>query len=349
VRLEEIFPTAEALAAEGPEGGYAMELVVPFLRRERLSSPVTSGAGSNETLLRGQRSFGPGSGWLYLKLYGAESQQDELLCEDLLPVLRRLLEGGACQGWFFLRYQDPEPHLRLRLWGEPGALLGRCLPALREALDGSPRAATLWRTQLDTYEREVERYGGDRGIELAEDLFWIDSEQSAEVIAALAPENTGRRWLAAAAAMQAWMEDFGLDAGDRLRFCQEAAADYAQEMGASTFTRRALGERFRGLRKELAAVLSGSPEDEEMAAVLAILERWRGRRCVATGGLRSAEQRGELLTPLRSLLRSYLHMTCIRLFAEDGRRQEYAVYELLARHLEAVIARARTPGKRAPA
>ena len=38
------------------------------------------------------------------------------------------------------------------------------------------RERLLWKVQLDTYERETERYGGPDGIELAERLFHADSE-----------------------------------------------------------------------------------------------------------------------------------------------------------------------------
>ena len=36
-------------------------------------------------------------------------------------------------------------------------------------------AGLLWRVQLDTYEREMERYGGEAGIGLAERVFHADS------------------------------------------------------------------------------------------------------------------------------------------------------------------------------
>ena len=40
----------------------------------------------------------------------------------------------------------------------------------------------LWRLQLDTYEREVERYGGPEGMVLAERLFQADSEAVLEIV-----------------------------------------------------------------------------------------------------------------------------------------------------------------------
>ena len=53
--------------------------------------------------------------------------------------------------------------------GEPGGCAREVGPALRQAVGSVPRRrAASGALQLDTYEREVERYGGADGIELAE-------------------------------------------------------------------------------------------------------------------------------------------------------------------------------------
>ena len=59
----------------------------------------------------------------------------------------------------------------------------------------SPTAA-CWQVQLDTYEREVERYGGPEGIELAEQLFHADSEAVLAIARAARRRRRGRRALA---------------------------------------------------------------------------------------------------------------------------------------------------------
>ena len=45
----------------------------------------------------------------------------------------------------------------------------------------------LWRVQLDTYEREVERYGGEAGIGLAERVFHADSDAVLAIVRQLGP------------------------------------------------------------------------------------------------------------------------------------------------------------------
>src|SRR5262249_7768085 len=123
-----------------------------------------------------ERSFPPGSEWLYAKLYTGPATLDQVLREVVQPVVESALRSGAAERWFFIRYGDPDWHLRLRFQGRPGRLQGEVLPALQAAAAPLLADGRLWRFQFDTYEREIERYGGPVGIVLAEQLFHADSE-----------------------------------------------------------------------------------------------------------------------------------------------------------------------------
>jgi thiopeptide-type bacteriocin biosynthesis protein len=61
-----------------------------------------------------QRTFAPGSQWLYLKAYTGTASADRILTDTVGPVIDGLLSTGVVDHWFFLRYADPEHHLRLR-------------------------------------------------------------------------------------------------------------------------------------------------------------------------------------------------------------------------------------------
>jgi thiopeptide-type bacteriocin biosynthesis protein len=106
------------------------------------------------------RTFSPGSEWLYVKLYTGLSSADDLLLGELSVFVAAAREEGWIDRWFYIRFGDPSWHLRLRLHGDPDRLAGSVLPALRDALRPAFQDGRLWRMQVETYEREVERYGG---------------------------------------------------------------------------------------------------------------------------------------------------------------------------------------------
>ncbi|MEV4804420.1 lantibiotic dehydratase [Nonomuraea sp. NPDC049421] len=168
-----------AVLAEPPGGGspgtgwcdgHGNEIVVPLTGRSATPPPTPPAV----TLDWPRRRHHAGGEWLYAKLYLIEEHQDELLVDRLPALLEQV--GPAVDHWHFLRYRDPDPHVRMRLAGTPGALAGRVLPALRDWVAAGCAAGALRRMTLDTYEPEYVRYGGEKAMPAAERLFHADSE-----------------------------------------------------------------------------------------------------------------------------------------------------------------------------
>ncbi|MEW2291244.1 lantibiotic dehydratase [Streptomyces sp. NPDC006743] len=124
----------------------------------------------------GRRAELPGGEWLYAKLYVPAALQRDVLARHLPALLRPdLLDEAGADRWFFLRYADPDPHLRLRVHGTPQGLWPVFLPALRDWTGSLRESGLMDRVVLDTYEPETERYGGPRALPEAERVFAADS------------------------------------------------------------------------------------------------------------------------------------------------------------------------------
>src|SRR5947209_17528439 len=187
-----MFPGPEELGAHGPEGNFTHEVVVPFVRnvpvaQQEISrkAPAQKQAPAIE-VGSGQRNFLPGSEWLFAKIYGSPSHLDRFLVEGLKPLVEDVLARGEADSWFFIRYGDPQWHLRLRFHGDSKTLSAAIMPRLWEAVHAEAQQEKVIRMQLDTYEREVERYGGAHGVEIAERLFQIDSELALALLGSIA-------------------------------------------------------------------------------------------------------------------------------------------------------------------
>src|SRR5262249_32010212 len=126
VRLEEVLPGPRESGARGPEGTFAHELLIPFVLKEtarREALPPRSPAPAPFA-----RSLHPGSPWLYAKLYAGTSGVDQILRSVVAPLIRRSTSNGAVDQWFFIRFGDPDWHLRLRVHGAPERLRAEFLP-----------------------------------------------------------------------------------------------------------------------------------------------------------------------------------------------------------------------------
>jgi thiopeptide-type bacteriocin biosynthesis protein len=271
-----------------------------------------------------------------------------VLHEVVAPLTKALTESGAVDHWFFIRYGDPDWHLRLRFHGSPAALRAEVLPTLREAVAPILEDGRLRRVQLDTYEREVERYGSAAGVELAERIFHVDSEAVVEIVELLerGDEGLDERWRLTVRSIDLLLDDLGFDPGTKLALMQQARKGFAKEFHADEQLIGQLGDRFRKERQSLEALLDpASEETNPLAAGLAVLRRRSERIAPIAAELNAAQATGQLTASLTELALSYAHMSANRLLRSAQRRQEMVIYDFLARLYESQAARSRNkPG-----
>src|SRR4029079_14096276 len=127
--------------------------------------------------------------------------------------------GGLADRWFFLRYSDPDPHLRLRFGGVPARLVTELFPKLCEWTRELVAAGSCLRVGFDTYEREIERYGGLAAMQAAEAVFAADSAAVVEHLR-LARGDLGAfdRTALAVLSIDELLASLGLDAARRLEW-----------------------------------------------------------------------------------------------------------------------------------
>jgi thiopeptide-type bacteriocin biosynthesis protein len=120
-----------------------------------------------------ERDFVLGSQWLFLKIYCQPSTSNLLLTKYLLPFLKEITNKEA-DIWFFIRYTDPDFHIRLRLLVKDKEFISDLLVRLRSRLSDSLNFNVVRDYKADIYRREIERYGADT-IQLAERIFYASS------------------------------------------------------------------------------------------------------------------------------------------------------------------------------
>ncbi len=179
--LQEVLPGLEHAWATGEHGHFLCEWIIP-LKRQIVAplrhDPIPLNLGGRNSLLPAQRFHHLGSGWVYTKLYCREIVQPELLVGPLQLYLRSLMQQQPCPltHWFFVRYHDPQPHIRLRLHCDPAHLCTDVLPSLLGWLQLLVTQGWISHFTFDCYEREIERYGGLDALSFAERCFHTDSE-----------------------------------------------------------------------------------------------------------------------------------------------------------------------------
>jgi lantibiotic biosynthesis protein len=324
VVLHEAVPGPDDAWLPGPGGRFLTELVVPLVLTTS-AAPGPRQRAPVAPVARNDRLRPPGSGWLYAKLYGPREDEDELLAGPVQELAEAAVRDGLASGWFFLRYSDPEPHLRLRFRGEPGRLTGGLLPRLCQWAGGLVTAAGLDRFAIDTYEREVERYGGPEGMAAAEDVFAADSRCVAALLGRVREGLELDRVGLAVVTTDDLLDALGLDPHLRLAWCGERVSD-----------RRASGPEHRRRKATLRPLLASPQRLASVPGGQEVLDHLAERRAA----LIPVAQRLAQLTAagdraLQDLAASFVHLHCNRLLGADP-AAERLVLGLLLRTRESL-------------
>jgi thiopeptide-type bacteriocin biosynthesis protein len=346
VVFEELFPLPHDLWVTGraEDGGkFVADWLVPFRGASPTSTsfepePATTSTRSRPATLE-QRAFAPGSEWLYAKFYLAAALQNRLLTQNIRALLLELELHGWIDRWFFIRYQDPDMHVRLRLHCAPGrdpALLMRRVTGAGGAL---LETGDCWRFQLDTYEREMGRFGIDGSMVWAESWFHRDSRAVMETLAQHAELSPDRHWLLAAAGLDCLLSGFGFDDVNKKLLMIHSRDAFRGEFGSSRKEIRAAGELFRKFRPQLLDTirrtrgLARSEDAEDFMGDLQSLRELRVEHQLTPigEGVRSA---GSVIS--RELAMDFCHLHCNRMLQGAQRMQELVIYDLLVRAYDAV-------------
>jgi lantibiotic biosynthesis protein len=323
--LDELLPDLTHLwLRDALNAGYFSEIVVPLLRADAfdpLTKPVPQEkrfSPQKSVITPAERKHFPGEDWVYLKLYAAPSQHEELLTVPMHDIVHELQKYGLIDRWFFIRYTDPEPHIRLRFHAKEESAIPSLLA---RALRWSTQLAhhrQIQRAALDTYEREVERYGGPEAIDLLEQAFTLDSALVSNVIAF----QYTRRLTLAPLAIAAFTLDhlftaWGWTFQQRLEWTRQASEKYAWS------------QEFRPERKRYCDLFSPREQSdpdllEQRTILLNLVHPYEASLSKLGTQVHQMAEAGRLWVTESSLLRSMAHMHMNRLLGIDRARENQA-------------------------
>ncbi|PFO21810.1 hypothetical protein COJ79_05790 [Bacillus thuringiensis] len=121
----------------------------------------------------------PFENWIFVKLYCVNDRQEEMLGQHLYQFIK---ENNWYENFFFMRFKDPEFHIRIRFKADKEVLIHEGLPIIIKWINILKELGIINRVTFDTYDPEIERYGGAIAMEKAEKIFYLDSLISLELI-----------------------------------------------------------------------------------------------------------------------------------------------------------------------
>jgi lantibiotic biosynthesis protein len=275
-----------------------------------------------------QRSFVPGSEWLYYKIYCGAVTSEGILEQELYPVIKTLLADGLIDQWFFIRYADPQFHLRLRLHLTSAGACGEAMQRIQATLQPLIDTQQVWKLQTDTYQRELERYGGSL-IATAERFFWLDSEMKIRFLQLTeGDEREPLRWPWLCAQIDWLLNCAGYDSLQKEQLLKQLKEGYHTEFNPHKTVLQQMNQQYKQQRPVLESFLQGvGPEAEAATELATIFKAYEQPVKEIAATLQQAAQTGAI--SINQQLNSYIHMMSDRLFIDKLRMHELVIYNFM--------------------
>jgi thiopeptide-type bacteriocin biosynthesis protein len=277
-----------------------------------------------------KRTFVPGDEWLFFKVYCGVKTCDELLVKKILPLAHRLIREKIIVRWFFIRYSDPDYHLRVRFLLSSTDDIGHVMAKTRKSLSTYLKNNEVSKVVIDTYQREIERYGS-KYIELSEQVFHAGSECVATILKHL-KENSALRWRAAFLIVDALLSKLGLSLEKKKELIERMNESFLKEFNFNIHNSKSLNDAYRIKRKSVSDLVSGLDTDEMDSLMRKHVNTYAKE---VVGIIRDI--------PIDKLsISSYIHMEMNRLFVNNNRLNEMVLYNYLTRYYKSEIAKAKS-------
>ena len=268
------------------------------------------------------RNFVPGSEWLFYKIYCSTKVSNQIINDAIFKFANRLIKKGIIKKWFFIRYSDPEMHIRVRFLttSQNHSFSNQIYQLLNKYMKNE---MIIHKIVMDTYSREIERYG-ETTIEQMESIFYFDSECVCQLIK-VAEHTETPIWKAAVAGINHILDDFDYHMMEKRDILRQLANAYGSMLDDNS--KHILKDKYREHRNQTIELLVGENEFSEILDI-----RSKKTACYITEikGLQSQQM-------VKSLMISYIHMFINRMFASVPNIHESILYFFLHKSYDSLL------------
>jgi len=248
----------------------------------------------------------------------------KILISTVSQLVNELQQIGIIDKWFFLRYTDPENHIRLRLHSsdpKSSNLIQQYVYKYLETYD-IDKDSIIWKVQTDTYVRELERYGVDT-IEFVENIFYADSQLMLEFVSLF--EDILDRYLCAFIVIDEILTLFNYQ--NKFLFVDNIKQNYYREFRIDKPQKIVLDKIFRENRKQITDTLSLITDKSKLIKDKVQCYKLQEKAFISI--IAFCKQDKDLLN---SIVSSIIHMSINRLFSQNQRKIELEIYDIMSRY-----------------
>lgn len=280
-----------------------------------------------------KRNFIPGEEWIYYKIYCGTYSADRILIEFICATANALLNRKLISHWFFIRYNDPDNHLRVRFHSADLEKVLEIISLMAECLNELMEKQLVHDIALGVYKREIERYG-ENCIELVEQLFFFNSRKTIKLIRAIEPsQDEITRIFASIQTIDELLDFFRIPLDKKMLFAKKMEESYKKEIEINSTNNKNLSDLYRVNKNSIAMLLKKKQDPPNMPGLVKIMEL----RKKEIQALRIIAEKTTV--SLDNLIASIIHMNVNRMFKSNQRHYEMLCYDFMSRYYKSEVAR----------
>lgn len=272
------------------------------------------------------RVFSLGSEWVYFKIYSGYKITDVILLEYLKEKIAFLVSENIIKKWFFIRYNDPDSHIRIRFQVSKTDDVFYVIKELNLIFEDVLHKNFIWKVQNDTYLREIERYGS-KTMEDSETLFYYDSEMILNYLSLKNGfKNDKTQLLFSFLSIDSFLDAFSLSPSEKLALLDDMQQGFKKEFNATKVLKSQLDKHYRELEKQISTTMNDD-KSYELSPLYEIIEQKSSKIKPIVESIKE-----NLEINLNSFLSSHIHMMINRQFTSRQREYETLIYDHLYRY-----------------
>ena len=270
---------------------------------------------SKDNILQDQKSIRRkiifGGEWVYMKLYTGYITSINVLVNEINQIKEILFDKNLINKWFYVRYNDPEFHLRIRFRIIDRNKYSEIIKYIHDILEELALSNQIWKIEFSDYNRELERYNWN-DIEKAETIFFIDSEFSIEFLKF--SQNINNSWILILKSVDDMLTAFNFSLEQKHKMIENMYKSFAKEFDINKEIKKNIDKKFRNFEKEINSIFLSCPSE-----IANIFNKRKKEISEITFGEAN----------LVELIWSFIHMHINRVTKSNPRFHELVIYGLL--------------------
>ncbi|WP_312510438.1 lantibiotic dehydratase [Chryseobacterium culicis] len=321
LRSKEMVTLTECLY-DPEEDEFNNEIIIPMINRNytAFKTELDQHLFNNNIA---DNKFIPGNKWLYYKIYCGNKFSDKILQEVFPGLLTQLNEEMLIKKWFYIRYSDPDNHIRLRLEINDNDLTNtaQIITTFNDYFDKYINEGIINKVEMGTYDREYERYEGEF-IDTAEHIFHYDSKLTMNLLKNI--PNNDDLWLYAIKSIDAYFDVFTLDLDKRYEVISKIYSQFQKEFNVDSNLKKQLDLKYRNNLNIISEIAETDDNPYFSEFITAVTQN-----CKEIEKLQTIQK--------ERLVSSFIHMHINRLIRSRHRMHELIIYGIVEKYYKMKI------------